>query len=189
MKNNSKRNLVKHAIKQFCILLLVHLVAMLVYGLFLSNSVAHMVLDEEIAEANLAVFWFGIVVCAMFSVIYTKADVSFVDYRKGLKESLRAGKSFWAIFREKHLAKDLVKVLVFAFVQIPFLIFSFFVDLSLVLPLFIESFYVMNMGSYLMTGNPLLGILLDTLLFGGIFILFRLLFLFLSCRDVKKEMI
>ena len=189
MENNSKRNLLKHAIKQFCILLLVNLVAMIVYGLFLSSAVANLVLDEEFSAAHSTVFWFGIVVCAMFSVIYTKADVSFVDYRKELKESLRAGKSFWEIFCEKHLSKDLVKVGVFALIEIPFMIFALVVELSLILPLFIENFYIMNTGTYLMTGSPLLGILLNTLIFGGIFISFRLLFLFLSCRDVKKEMV
>jgi len=189
MNDNSKRNLLKHAIKFFCIVLLVHLVAMIVYGLTWSGSVVRMVMEEEVARAHSSVFWFGIIVCAVFSLIYTKADISYVDYRKDLKESLREGKSLWRIFREKHLSKDLVKVGVFLIVQIPFLIFSLIVNISLVMPLFIEDFYIMHAGSYLITGVPLLGILLDTLLFGAIFFAFRLLFLFFACRDVKKEMI
>ncbi len=190
MKDTSKRNLLKHAIKFFCIVLLVHLVAMIAYGLIWSSSVTQMiVIDEDLARAYSSVFWFGILVCAVFSLIYTKADISYVDYRKDLKESLREGKSLWQIFRETHLSKDLVKVGVFAIVQIPFLIFLFIVKMSLIMPLFIESFYIMNAGSYLITGFPLFGILLDTFLFGVIFFAFRLLFLFFACRDVKKEMV
>lgn len=189
MKDNSKRILVKHAIKQFCILLLVHLVAMIVYLLTWSSSITRMLLDEEIARAHSSVFWFGVIACVLFSVIYTKADISYVDYRKELKESLREGATVFGIFCDKHLAKDLVKVGVFALIQIPFLIFSLIVPYSLMTPLVIENFYIMDAGVLLMTGSPFLGILLNTLLFGIVFFAFRLLSVFLACRDVKKEMI
>lgn len=84
---------------------------------------------------------------------------------------------------------DLVKVGVFALIEIPFMIFALVVELSLILPLFIENFYVMNTGTYLMTGSPWLGFLVNTVLFGAIFLAMRLFFVFLACRDLKKEMI
>ena len=189
MEKHSKRSLIKHAIKQVGIVLLVHLVAMIVYLLTWSSSITRMMLDEEIVRAHSSVFWFGVIICALFALIYTKADISYVEYRKELKESLREGASVWQIFCQKHLAKDLIKVGVFALLEIPFLIVSLIVPYSLLMPIFLENFYVMDAGAVLMTGSAWLGILLNIVRFGVVFFAFRLLAVSLACRDVKKEMI
>ena len=184
-----KRELIKGGIRWFLILLVIHLVGMLFYAIILSSSVMQLMAEEEAGKAYSAVLWFGIILNVIVSIAYTKVETTYVDYRKELKESLRAEKGVIDIWKEKHLGEDLIKIGVYLVMQIPLVIFCAVIKYSLTASLFFEDFYVMNVGWYLVTGSPLLGVLLDTVVFGAIFFAARLLFTFLTVRDVKKDMV
>lgn len=185
--NEAKRILIKNAIKWCCILLGVHIVAMIFYALIMSNSITAMISDEEFGRAYRSVFGFGVIFNALFSLVYTKADVSFVDYRRDLREDIKAGKGFFEAWKETHLYDDLIKVGVYLVIQLPLVIFYAILGYSLVYSLWIEEFYIMNAGAYLLTGSALLGVLLDTLIFGILFFAARLFFVFLAYRSARIE--
>ena len=73
--------------------------------------------------------------------------------------------------------------------QIPFLIFYAAFGMSLTQPLVFETFYVMDAGSYLLTGSAILGVLLNTLVFALIYTGIRLLFVFITKKDVEQDII
>ena len=62
------------------------------------------------------------------------------------------------------------------------------VGLFLYAPIFLSKFYIMDAGFYLMTGSALLGFLLNTLLFGAIYTVIRLLFILLTKKNMEKEL-
>ena len=184
-----KRVLIKNAIKWCCIVLGVHLIAMIFYAIIMSSSVGILIQNEEFGRAYRGVFFFGLIFNLVFSLVYTRADVSFVEYRRELREEIKAGKGFFETWKEFHLWDDLIKVGVYAVLQIPLMIFYAILGYSLVYSLWIENFYVMNVGAYLLTGSALLGVLIDSVIFGVIFFACRLLFVSLAYRSAQKEMI
>jgi len=180
----------RKAIQWLGILVLAHVVAMILFGLFLSSYVTNLVIEEIYSEAYVTVFGFCLVFDILFCIAYFKIETSFISYRKELKESIRSG-NFTLIgnFKEKKLKEYIIRISVFVLFQIPFLLFFSFFGLSFTATTGFERFYIMDAGAYALTRIPILGFTLNTLIFSAIYLGAQLLFSFLTERSLKKEMI
>ena len=107
-------------------LIIVHVVSMIIFGLAFSSSVAYMSEDQP-TRAKFFVLVYNIVFDALFVVIFSKGEMSFVEYRKSIKASIKDN-SFTVLnhFKTVMLKEHLAKLVVFMVFQIPFVIFSQF---------------------------------------------------------------
>ncbi|MBQ7829644.1 MAG: hypothetical protein IJ345_05175 [Clostridia bacterium] len=169
-----KRDTIKKAINWFGILIAAHVGGMIIYELFLSNSLSSIVEDEP-NTVSLSIFIFNIAFQIFFSALFVNLETTFVEYRRKMREALRES-SFSTVeyFKQRHLNEDLIKLAIFTVFQIPFVIFYGSFKLSLFAMTGLERFYIMDAGAYVMTGSAILGFLLNTLLFGIIYLSVRL---------------
>ena len=180
----------KKAVNWLGILILYHLIAMIIYGLFVSSMVTQLAIQEIYSEARVSVFVFDIILCVLFSVAYCKVESSFTAYRKDLRQSMKEeGFSLITYFKEKKLKDLIIKVIVFAIFQLPFLLFFSIWGLSYIATTGIEKFYIVDAGAYAIVGIPILGFILNTLLFSVIFIGVDLIFNALLASSLKKDLI
>ena len=185
-----KHKLFRKAIQWLGIILLAHIVAMVMFGLFLSGYVGELAANELYSEAYVTLFFFNIVFDIFFSVLYLKTETSFVAYRKEMKQAIKDG-SFSVIgdLKENRLKEYIARAVVFALFQVPFLIFFTAWGLSLTVTTSFEKFYIMDAGAYAVTRIPIVGFLLNTAIFSLIFLVFHFIFVSAAARSLKKDMI
>lgn len=183
------QQLFKKAVKWLGILIIAHIVSMIVFGLFFSGSLATMS-EEEPMRAKVFVFVYNIIFDTLFVLLFSKIEMSYVEYRKLMKDSIKA-KNFSVLnyFRTVMLKEHIVKLGIFMALQIPFVVFFSIFGISLRLPIMFEQFYYMDAGSYILTNSAILGWLLNTLVFGIICTLVRIFFVFLTKKDIEKDII
>ena len=183
------RKTVKKLIAWIGILIAVHIIAMIIFGIIFSNSVASMS-EQDAVQANLTVLIFNIVFYSLFSIFYFKVETSYIDYRRTLKEALKTEDfSLLNFLINKDLKEHIIMLGIFAVFQLPFVIFYSILGMSLVYTTIFEQFFIMDAGSYLLTDSSLLGVILNTVIFGIVFTLSKLLFNVICKRDIEKEMI
>ena len=178
------RQLFRKAIQWFGLLALVHAAAMLVYIVFFANSVAAMLADNY-GRAVMTVLNFNAVFDILVLCYRAKVDTSYVDYRKSMRDDLKAGT--FNIKKYFVIREHLINIGVFAAFQIPFMIFFAVVKDFLYYPLLFSRFYMMDAGFYLATNSALLGLLLNTLLFGAIYTLVKLLFILRTKKQMAED--
>lgn len=168
------RNKIKKIINWVGILIAAHLAAMIAFSIFLSGSLVA-IAEKEPHTVSLSVFLFDVVFQIFFLVLFVNIETSFVEYRRKMRESLREN-DFTAVeyFKKNHLRDDIVKLICFTAFQIPFTIFFIAFKFSILAATSLEKFYVLDAGTYLLTGSAILGFLLNSLLFGAIYLSVRL---------------
>ena len=184
-----KRNLVKEGFKWVGFLIVTHIAAMVMFGLFLSNGVAE-ASETNVAAMAKSIAVFDVVLCIVFVLVYSKIESSYIEYRKAIKDSLRKpGFSIIKHWINEHVKEDIIKLAVFAVFQIPFMIFYSILGLDLINPTFFDQFYIFEAGFYALTKSPILGVLLSTAVFAVIYLPIKLLFMAVTKNSVKKDMI
>lgn len=169
-----KRDLIKKSINWFGILIAAHVGGMIIFMLFLSNSLTAIAEDEP-NTVSLSIFLFNIAFQIFFSVLFVNLETTFVEYRRKMREALRENRfSTVEYFKQRHLKEDIIKLVIFTVFQIPFAIFYGSFRLSLFAMTGFEKFYIMDAGAYVMTNSAILGFLLNSLLFGIIYLSVRL---------------
>lgn len=183
------RNLFKSMVKWLGILILAHIASMLIFGIVFSGSIGYLYEDEP-TRAKIFVVIYNIVFDAIFVALCSKLESSYVEYRKTMKESLK-NNSFSVLghFKTAFFKEHIIKIAIFMAFQIPFVIFFSLFGISLQYPIVFEQFYYMDAGCYMLTGSAILGWLLNTIIFGVIFTLIRLLFIIITKKDVEKDII
>ena len=182
------RDVFRSMVKWFGLLLLFHLMSMILFGLLFSSSVAQMVDDKLQPRANATILIYDIVVFVIFSVVFSKIESSFSEYKKGIKDRVRENKfSVVEYFKQNFLKEHLIRLGIYFAFQLPFLVFCLVFGVELQYPTMFEQFYIAETGFYLATGSALLGLLLNTVVFGMIFSLIRILFVFITKKDVEKD--
>lgn len=181
MKHTSFRK----AIQWLGLVALVHAAAMLFYIIVLSSSISRMLADSpgHVAKVILS---FNAVFDVLILCYRSKVDTSYVDYRKAMKDDVKAGT--FSLKNYFDIKEHAVRIGIFAAFQLPFVIFFAVVKDFLYYPLLFSRFYIMDAGCYLATGSALLGFLLNTLLFGTIYTAIKLLFILLTKRNMEKEL-
>lgn len=181
-----KQNLFKKSVNWLGLLIIAHIASMIIFGIAFSSSVAYMSEDQP-TRAKFLVFVYNIVFDVLFVLIFSKGEMSFVEYRKAIKESIKDN-SFTVLkyFKTVMLKEHLAKLGVFMAFQIPFVIFFSIWGLSLQVPTMFEQFYYMDAGSYILTNSAILGWILNTVLFGIVCTIIRILFVSLTKRDLEK---
>ena len=176
----------RDAIKWLGVLFIAHIVAMVFFSLIMSSAVATMSVDYP-SRANRTVLTFNIIFDIVFTFLYFKIKTSYISYQKIFKDIVRAEEySFSKYFREEIFREQLVMSCVFALFQIPFVIFYVIFGMSLVYPILLEQFYIMDAGAYLVSGSALIGVLLNTLIFTVVFLLIRLLFFVTMKKNLEN---
>ena len=183
-----EQRLFRKMVKWVGFLMLAHIVSMIIFGLFISNSIVAMIEDEMVARAKTVMMIFNVAAFAVLSVVYSKIEASFVEYRNPIKERLKAGEfSVPQYFKEVYLKEHFISLLLYVVFQMPFCVFYAILGMDFKYPTALEQFYIMNAGSYFATASAILGILLNMLLFGLIFTAMRILFITITKKDVQKH--
>jgi hypothetical protein len=182
------KSLFKKEFRWFGILIIAHVVSMIISLIFISNFVPEMA-EETPEKAKTVILIFDIVMFALLSAIYSYTETSYIAYRKSVKEMLRDN-SFSVIrhFKKDYLKAHLIEIGIFMVSQIPFVIFFAIWGFELQYPTAFEKFYIMDVGSFALTNSAILGWLLNTLLFGVVYTLFRILAIYLTKRSVEKDL-
>ena len=160
------QELFRKLVKWLGIVVVLHLVAMLFFGMFFSSNIAALEALGDFGEASLTVFLFDIGVNIIFVVIYAKAVSSFADYSKAITAAMKEP-SFTVIeyYKNTYLKLDLLKIAVFAVFQLPFVIFAAVFGISFLNSTFMERFYIFEAGYYALTGSAILGFLISVVVF------------------------
>ncbi len=182
-----KRELFRKNVKWAGIVLLVHIGAMIVFGLFFSATLEKLEDNEMIALAHRKAFWGDIELWTIFSVFYFKISSTFTEYRRLIKEEMKKENySLLRCYRENFFKEDLWKIAILAAFQIPFMVFFAIAGVSYLVSTPIDRFYILEAGFYGLCGSSIVGFLSSMAAFTVIFLLFRFLFLALTVRSIKK---
>ena len=185
-----EQRLFRKMVKWVGFLILAHIVSMIIFGLFISNSIVAMIEDEMVTRAKTVMMIFNVASFIVLSVVYSKIEASFVEYRNPIKERVKSGEfSVLQYFKEVYLREHLISMSLYAAFQIPFCVFYAILGLDFKYPTVFEQFYIMNAGPYFGTASAILGVLLNALLFGLIFTVVRILFIAITQKDVQKHII
>lgn len=180
-----KHKLFRKAIQWCGVLLIAHAIAALIYGIVFSSSVGYMMEDQPM-RAKMTVFVFNIVFDAAILAYISHMDTSYVDYRKTMKDDLKAGT--FSVQKYFYTREHVIKIATFSALQLPFAIFYAIWGMSLQYSTLFEQFYIMDAGCYLLTESFLLGLLLNTLMFGAIYTLIKLLFILITKKRLKEDL-
>ena len=183
------QKLFKKGIKWIGVLIIAHIVSMIIFGIAFSGSFAYM--SEELPmRAAVFVLLYDIVFYVLFVVLLSKIEMSYLEYRKSMKEAIKA-KTFSTVnyFKTVLLKEHLVKLGIFMAFQLPFVIFFSIWGLSLKLPIMFEQFYYLDAGCYILTNSAIVGWILNTILFEVVHALVTILFVFLTKREIEKDII
>ncbi len=182
MKHESFRK----AIQWLGLIALMHAIAMAFYVCIMSAQILQMTNDAPL-RAKMALLGFNAVFDILFLCYRSKVDTSYIDYRKAMKDDVKAGT--FSLKSHFDVKEHAIRIGIFAAFQLPFvIIFALTKDLFLYVPIFFSKFYIMDAGFYLATGSALLGFLLNTLLFGAIYTVIKLLFILLTKRNMEKKL-
>ena len=166
---------------------LIHLGAMLLFGMVFSPTLEKLEEDGAIASAHQSALWCSVLLFSIFSLFFFKISSTFADYKRELKEAMKEdGFSLIGYYKKHFFREDAWKMAIFAAFQIPFMIFFAVAGVSYLYSTSIDMFYVLEAGFYGVCGNPFLGLLLCSVTFSVIFFLFRFIFLALTARSIKK---
>lgn len=182
-----KRELFRKNVKWAGIVLLVHIGAMIVFAIFVSSQLQRLEYNEFIMPAHFEALITSIVIWTIFSVFYFKISSTFTEYRRLIKEEMKKENySLIRCYRENFLKEDLWKIAILAAFQIPFMVFFAIAGVSYLVSTPIDRFYILEAGFYGLSGSSIVGFLSSMAVFTVVFLLFRLLFLALTVRSIRK---
>ncbi len=181
-----KRELFRTCVRWVGLLLLAHLVAMLIFGLVVSQSVTSMMEDYP-ERAYRTIFIYDTVFLLIFTLVFARINSSYTEYRKSLREASKLeGFSAFGFYRQTKLKEHLIKVGIFAVLQLPFTVFFACWGLDVIYITGFEQFYILDAGSYAMTGSWILGFLLSVLIFGIIHLGSNFAFILITKKNMEK---
>ena len=185
-----KKELFRSLVKWFGILLAVHLVAMILFWLTVSSTAKELAdHSETVAEAHRIVWGFDLVLWTCFSIGATVFESTFAEYRTELKQLVREKESgVFSHFFRTHGKECIGRIAMIGLIQLPFLIFFACFAFSLVIITGFEEFYILDAGAYAVTQIPILGWLLNLLLFGGIWFTVYFIGYLFNYKRIKKEL-
>ena len=184
------RELFRKCVRWFGLVVIAHFVAMIFYGLIFSDGIARMIENGD-PKVSGFLFWYNVFFDVLFVALCLKFGLTFDDraHRNSIKDRIKNGElSAIKCFKEIMLKEYLFKTGVFAAIQLPFLLFVTIWELSLLYPTPFERFYVMDAGSYMLVGIPILGWLLNTVMFAAVFFVMLMLYISIIQKDIKREL-
>ena len=182
------RKLFRTTFKWFGILIIIHLVAMLLFGMFFSSVCQKLQYNEMMAAAHRRAMLGGVLIWALIIAVYFKLFTSFGDYRRELRNAMKEDSfSLFSYYKRAYLAEDAWRVAVIAFIQLPLVVFNAIVPIYYLENTALERFYSLELGIYGVLGIPVLGLLLATVLQGAIFVIIRFIAMALTVRGIRKE--
>ena len=182
-----KRETFRTMIKWTGLVAVAHLIAMIVFGLFISSSLARLEYNDLIEAAHVRTFFFSVIIEILLCVLYLKITSSFSEHVRNMKNAMKEeGFSVFSYYKKNYFKKDMFRMAVVALFQLPFTAFYALAGISYLHSSIIDRFYIIDGGYYAISDNSIVGIILGTVIFGAIFFLLRLLFLRKTVKYIKK---
>ena len=187
--------LLRKLVKWFGWIIVAHILAMIIFGMVFSGTVASMSLEEEsFAAANMIVLWFDVAYIAIFFACITKFENSFLETRRLFKQNIKTdihegGMSEWDFFKKHYLKEHIWRIVIYAVFQLPFLVFYLAWGLDLVYTTGFEKFYIMSAGTYATTRVGILGYLLNVVTFAALLTGIQTLAFILNKRKAERDMV
>ncbi len=180
------QNTFKKIVNWFGILIAIHLIAWIIFAFFVSREMLLAYVDEEFGIARRIVFLFGITAMSISSIFYAYALTSAVNYKNDLKKAMKDNRFSVITYFKSSLLKDhLIRILIYALFQLPYTLLFAIRGLVLQNRTPFDGFYSMDICAYAITDSPILGLILNTLIFGIIFISSNFIALYLTKRNLK----
>ena len=181
------RELFRKNVRWAGLVVLIHIGALIVFGIFFSSTLQRLEDNELIALAHRNALLGDVVLWTVFSVFYFKITSTFADYKRLLKDAMKEdGFSVFGYYKRQYLREDIWKMAILSAFQIPFMAFFAMAGISYLYSTPIDKFYMLEAGFYGMSGSSILGLLISTVIFSVIFLIFRFVFLALTVRGIKK---
>ena len=181
------RELFRKNVRWAGIVLLVHIGAIIVFGIFFSATLEKFEDNDLINLAHQRALWGDLELWTIFSVFYFKISSTFTEYRRLIKEEMKKENySLLRCYRENFFKEDLWKIAILAAFQIPFMVFFAMAGISYLYSTPIDKFYILEAGFYGVSGSSIIGLISSTLTFSLIYLAFRFLFLLITVRSIKK---
>ena len=180
-------DLFRKNVKWAGLMVLTHIGAMIVFAIFVSSGLARLEENDLIQAAHANALLTDIIIWIIFSIFYFKISSSFTDYRRAVKGSISENKfSIISCYKKNFLREDIWKITIFAAFQLPFMAFFAVAGISYLNSLIVDRFYILEAGFYGTSGSAVAGWISCTITYAVIFLIFRLLFLALTARSIKK---
>lgn len=180
-----KKERFRKMVRWFGLLLVAHVIATIVFGIVLSSTVAQMS-EEDPARTVSVILWFDALLALLILAYVARGDLAFTEGRREMREEIKAGS--FSIWRYFNVVEYAIKMAIVAAFQLPFVVFFAIFGMTLQHPTLFEQFFIMDAGCYLLTNSAILGLLLNTLLFGAIYALVKIVFLTIGSRRIKAEL-
>ena len=178
-------------VKWVGLLLVIHLVAMIAFGIVLSGIVGQMLGDPTtVLRGKITFLAFDVIFFFIAIFIYEKAEMSLAEYRRNLRNRLKEdGFSSLDYYKSESMRLHIWKLALVVVFQLPFALFfnSFGYVFDNITSF--EQFYALDAGAYVATGSAILGILINAVLFGIALLGAWWCAFLITKRSLKEDMI
>ena len=182
MKEKSPKTL----LRWLGVLLASHFVVNLLFSLIFFRIIVQMWEDYPDA-GNRTLFFFGAAIYLIIAIFNARVESSSYEYQDGLHEAMKQpGFSLIGYYKRNLLKNKLEPIVLSALLQLPLVISYALIGLKLDELTKLERFYIMDAGAYAVTHNPILGLLLNILVFAALLILTSFIALVSAKRDWEQ---
>lgn len=189
-KNKEARELVTELLKWILSLTIIHVLVGTVFWMILFERLADYVDDGRLDIVNTVIFIFGIMWQILFAAYYNFTMSREVDFKTPIKNALKEGTfDFWQYYRDNLLRVSIYKIALFGVYQLPVTITYPFLNIAFVVYTITGKIYIMDAGAYAVTNSALLGLIVNLLIFGGVFIVTQIFSLYLAQKEIRRNSI
>ena len=182
MKEKSPKTL----LRWLGVLLASHFVANLLFSLIFFRIIVQMWEDYP-DTGNRTLFFFGAAIYLIIAIFNARVESSSYEYQDGLHEAMEQPEFSLITYYKRNLLKNKLEPIVLsALLQLPLVISYALIGLKLDELTKLERFYIMDAGTYAVTHNPILGLLLNILVFAALLILTSFIALVSAKRDWEQ---
>lgn len=180
------RAMFRKAVQWLGMIILAHLAAMLIFGLFMASSVTAVAKDDP-QYAYKTVIIFDIIFYAVFILLVNRLETSYSDYYRNLKNAIK-GEGFRIVsyYKSNFLKEHIIRSALLLAFHIPFAIFYKLMGLSLTATTGFEKFYILDAGFYGAAGSSLLGLLLEALILTALLFAVNIISILIAYYNQKR---
>ena len=182
--------LFRKLVKWLGLIIVMHIVAMIIFGMMFSSMVAQMMEYElAVTRGKLTMLGFDILFFLIFMIITVKSEMSFLEYRRELKNAIN-DESFSSLsyYKNNFLKEHILKLVILIVFQLPLTLFYNFFGYMFDQITGFEQFYALDAGAYVLTESSILGLLVNILIFGVlIFVSWWTVFL-LTKKGIQRDL-
>ena len=152
------------------IIVLFRIAASLIFAFFISGQVNTALHYEEFAAAEKIHLWYQIGIVLLFSLIYALTERSIGDVQNEFKHLIKSPDfKILDYYKQRYLKEHLFKTALYTVFQLPLTLSVALQGYVVQQRTMLEKMFSMDSGAYAVTNSALLGLLLNPIIFGVIF--------------------